>query len=1054
MVVTVTAAVGVQTRWAEAQGARDASVRAYYSANGLLNRGMHELAIDEYRTFLEAHPEHEFADTARYGLGVCLYRTNQHANAIAALNEIDDEADGDESFQFAAEVQAILGQCYLARKSYDSAAGCFDQLLERHADHDLADDATALLAESLYNMGEHAAVREASGVLRSRWPGSPHRDRADLFDGLSAMATGEYGDGADVFEALMKRSPDGPYADQSSLLLAQCHHRNNAVARAMKGYRDVIRRGREAYAPTAMHGLSLLLHEEKRLDEADELLTTFMQTYPNDPLAGRARLQHGRVLFDQQQYDEARKRFRQAAKDENGQQDRAAYWTAKCDLRTGRERNAATRLRQAISRYPKSEVLAEMMYDLGVALLRSDQRPEALDAFDAFREKFARHKQAPDALHLAASIEHQDGAYDKSATRCRAFQRAYAEHALRADVDFLLAENQFLSRQYDEAITSFAAFNESHPRDRRGDLAAYRIGLAHFHAGSTDDARDALSAVVKKHADDQAFSFGLYALGDLHFQADESDQAIKYFAAYFALGGDDAVADDALLKYGLSQQRAGQPREALRAFEALIERYPESDHIIHAKFERGQVLVDVDEPEDAERVFSELLSEAPESRFAPHALNHLAAMALADQRYEDAASFYGRIVTRDDATDLHAEAQFHRSQSLMKANKYDDAVRGFTAFIEKHGGHERAAHADAYRAISMARLNQNAEAAAALARVEQEHRTALDASLRTTLLYELAWAHRAQDQHDQAALAYDALLAVGADELLRYHGMAELAELHAEAGENARAIQLIDELRSAQTAARDELPESVMEQSMYRYGVCHHRLKRYKPAVDIFETFMEQYPDSELLASASMLAGDAAFQIKQHRRATQHMNRVVTRFADSDMLGPCLLRLGEASAALQEWEPSQAAYAQFLKAFPQDPMWFQAQFGIGWARENEGRYDDAIAAYRQVVDGHEGKTAARAQFQIGECLFARKDHTEAVRELLKVDIHYAYPEWSAAALYEAGRCFQAMGNPVDARSHYRQVQDRYADSKWAALASTRLEEMKRTTLPGHGSDAR
>ena len=97
-----------------------------------------------------------------------------------------------------------------------------------------------------------------------------------------------------------------------------------------------------------------------------------------------------------------------------------------------------------------------------------------------------------------------------------------------------------------------------------------------------------------------------------------------------------------------------------------------------------------------------------------------------------------------------------------------------------------------------------------------------------------------------------------------------------------------------------------------------------------------------------------------------------------------------------------------------------------------------MAEYRRVAAGHQGPTAARAQFQIGECLFAQGKHEEAARELLKVDILYAYPEWSAAALYEAGRCLEATGKAADARAQYEQVVQKHGDTRWAKLAGERL----------------
>ncbi len=97
---------------------------------------------------------------------------------------------------------------------------------------------------------------------------------------------------------------------------------------------------------------------------------------------------------------------------------------------------------------------------------------------------------------------------------------------------------------------------------------------------------------------------------------------------------------------------------------------------------------------------------------------------------------------------------------------------------------------------------------------------------------------------------------------------------------------------------------------------------------------------------------------------------------------------------------------------------------------------------------HQGPTAARAQFQIGQCLFARQRYKDAVRELLKVDILYAYPQWSAAALYEAGRCFEKLSQTAEARQQFKTVIDKYGDTRWAALASKRMATATAESPPG------
>jgi TolA-binding protein len=166
-----------------------------------------------------------------------------------------------------------------------------------------------------------------------------------------------------------------------------------------------------------------------------------------------------------------------------------------------------------------------------------------------------------------------------------------------------------------------------------------------------------------------------------------------------------------------------------------------------------------------------------------------------------------------------------------------------------------------------------------------------------------------------------------------------------------------------------------------------------------------------------------------------------------------LLCLGEALGAAQQWDKSLTAFERYLKEFADSELWFQARFGAAWALENQGRQAEAIGAYREVVSRHKGPTAARAQFQIGECLFAQKRHDDAVRELLKVDILYDYPEWSAAALYEAGRCLTQLDKPDEARRQFQQVTERFKDTEWASLAARQLKDTAAAPPPGSAAGA-
>jgi TolA-binding protein len=61
--------------------------------------------------------------------------------------------------------------------------------------------------------------------------------------------------------------------------------------------------------------------------------------------------------------------------------------------------------------------------------------------------------------------------------------------------------------------------------------------------------------------------------------------------------------------------------------------------------------------------------------------------------------------------------------------------------------------------------------------------------------------------------------------------------------------------------------------------------------------------------------------------------------------------------------------------------------------------------------------------------------------LLAVEDVYAYPKWSARALFEAGRAFEQLKQPDQAKRQYNQIVTKYKDAPEAAAAQERMRAM-------------
>ncbi|MFQ5410759.1 MAG: tetratricopeptide repeat protein [Phycisphaerae bacterium] len=1026
----------------DAASSLEVGVQSYLSGNGLLNRGLYDLAAIEYRKFLNANPDHEKAPTARYGLAVSLFRLGKLDEAASELKPLRKLGD----FPYAAEVATMHGQCHLAERHYDQAIEAFQVVLDHHAEHPLADDAAALLIEAHYQAGHVRQASQQADAFITKWPRSPHGDRADYFGGLADMKQQSTQAAARRFARLLEKQPDGPFAPHSELLLAQCRHRDAAHDEAARHYRKVLNRADSPYLPDALLGLGTLLRQTGKPEVSAPLLDRLLKTYPKHPLAAEATLLRGRLFFDKGQYAEAKRAFDQVQKASGSITGEAAYWAAKCTLRRKDFVAAAKDLKQAIDQYDDHPWVPEMVYDRAIALLRNGNDEAAIEALKDFRSRFDTHPLAPDALHLLAATLHRQRDYNGSQKQVRAFLKAYPKHALVSKIAFLSAENAYLKGDLAKAESRYRRFLDAHANDANAPLARYRLGMALYHQQKLDESFEILKTIEPSVEKNTPFEALDLAMGDIQFQREDWKPCIQRLNTYLADGLKVAGADDAVLKLGIAHARLGQHEAAIRQYDRLLKHFDDSPHRRQAAFERGQSLVALDRFTQAARAFETVLSENDTDRFATPARRHLAAIASRQGDSESAAELYAAVARASKGTDTAAGALFQQARALTNAKQFKEAEKALRRLIERYPSDRRLNAARARLVLVLARQGKYKEA---IDLAEKVDAAALDPSLRPAMIFERAWCLRATGKAEDAAKVYDALIQTPAvtDELLA-HALLELGGIQSENEEFQSALKLLNRLRDIIGRTGEMLPSSLREQASYRLGTCHFKLKHYADTARVLEPFVKQFPQSEFLSSAAFFCGESLFNLGRHAEAVGHFDRILQGDNTDPLCAPSLLRLGECQAKLQRWALSEQRFGAFLTRFGDSPQWYQAEFGIGWARENQGLHDEAVEAYRRVIARHTGPTAARAQFQIGQCLFAKKQYEEAVRELLKVDILYAYPEWSAAALFEAGRCFEKLSKTVEARRQFQTVVDKYKETRWAEPASMRLVALADRSLPG------
>ncbi|MFI4883511.1 MAG: tetratricopeptide repeat protein [Phycisphaerales bacterium JB064] len=972
----------------------------------MLQRGLHAEAAAEYQSALRSLDQAAARDEARYGLAMARYHMGEDAQALRVLDGLETGS----RFPFRADADVLRVHLLFRQKDYARAAEAAQAAIA-HRDHAAWPQTASLLVESLHRAGRHEQAAEAYTTNATRLekdPGSYRR--ASLLAGLSqasiAKREADHAKAAEWFARAIPARGRDDLGDIAMLQRAESLRRAGRTGDALDAYRLTLSRGGEAVQPDAMLSMATMLRADGKTAEAIQALKTLADQHPRFQ-SPRVQFELGLAHLENDEPAEAARALDRAARtDDDSLADDIAYWRAKADLRRDRPADAAKQLSEAVGRYPQSELIAEMRYDRAVALERAGDT-DAPGAFQEFLSAHGEHRLAPDALYAQASLALKAGDTKRASGLAQRFQSRYADHPLTPNVKFLMGEAAYRQGEYGDAASAFATLIETDDASL-AEQSRYRLGMSLHAIGRNDDAAKHLRAVTSGSRTKAEFLPALFTLADIAFSAEQWHDAERGFAHYLeATERKGEAADAATMKLALAQLRQSKTQDGIATLTTLLDTWPRSEHAPHALFELGQAHASAGRDDEAARALNRLIERHESSRFTPHALRHLAAIASRQGDADRAASLYARAADAGGA-DLAKDIAVDRARALINAGKPEDAAR----LLQGMEGPARG-----WRVIALSRAGQN-EQAAKLANGFDA--ASLPEQDRDLYQYSLATSLRATGQTDQAVPILASLAREGSP--ISTAAAIDLADVHIEAKRYAQAASLLEPI------AKDNATAA------YKAAWARYQLNDHRAVIGL----LNDHDFGSLAGPAAMLAGESLLALKRGREAAAQFATVIDRGGQGADPDAALLRLGEAHAAAQDWRQSQRAYERHRSEHAKSPRWYMAEFGIGWALENGGKPREAMPHYQAVADKHKGDTAARSQFQLGECLFALGEHEQAVRELLRVDILHASPTWSAAALYEAGRCYEAMGKVGEARAQYRAVQDRFAESDWAKAAGERL----------------
>ncbi|MBP3959136.1 tetratricopeptide repeat protein [Gemmata sp. G18] len=328
-------------------------------------------------------------------------------------------------------------------------------------------------------------------------------------------------------------------------------------------------------------------------------------------------------------------------------------------------------------------------------------------------------------------------------------------------------------------------------------------------------------------------------------------------------------------------------------------------------------------------------------------------------------------------------------------------------------------------------------------RAEQYRQAHPQSEARARLLYDAAWAYRGAGT--DPAQAYTKLLEQFGDLSLAVEARLELAELVSEKKPDD-AIKLLKEAIDKEPTDKPTSPETI-DRIRIRLGAALFEKKDYPAAQGQFDA-VGNNDKSPHRAHGLYRSAECFLALGKPDEAQKKLVIFRDNAAFHNIAGVsdrALLRLGHALTQLKQWDAARQAFETVLARYGNNGTWaVDARYGIGWAFQNQNRFDDAVNAYALVTQATQDDRAARSHLQIGLCRAAASKWADAGKAFSTVYFGYDLPDLKFPAMLEHARTLGEEKKPDEAvKLLERVIKDAPKDSEWAKAAQERLGKLKK-----------
>ncbi|MDO6598299.1 tetratricopeptide repeat protein [Oceanihabitans sp. 2_MG-2023] len=488
----------------------------------------YDKAISEFNKIIGGN--NSVAQNAYYHLGESYVNVNKKQQALNAFRNAS-EMDYDLKIQEDAWLN-YAKISYEIGNPYQSAPQVLAAYLEKYPETSYKSEMETLLIDSYITSKNY---KEALKLLEGKksFENKVAYQKVTFYRGIELYNDSKYQEAESLFDASLKEPQDAKYTARATFWKAETDYNLSNFEDALVGFKQFEQQTSASQTPEITnldYNIAYTYFKQKNYTQATPYFNQFITKRKEDPVRRNdAYLRLGDGYFVSSQYNEAIQAYNKAIQIGEIESDYAFFQKALSAGYAGDAAKKISELETFISKYPKSTLRDDAMYELGNSYVKAGNTEKAMQSYNRLNSEYNSSVFVPKALLRQGLVHYNASENDPALVK---FKQIAADFPSTPEANQAVATARLIyidTGRVDEYASWVQTLDYVEVTDADLDNTTYEAAEKKYLDNNTNQAIQQFNVYLNQ------FPNGLHALqshfyiAELYFKKDLKETAIPHF---------------------------------------------------------------------------------------------------------------------------------------------------------------------------------------------------------------------------------------------------------------------------------------------------------------------------------------------------------------------------------------------------------------------------------------------------------------------------------------------------------------------------------------------